>query len=156
MLCLIAWHYGDAQLFYKSRAFKVVEAKKQVFYPGVQGSPITTTVTCFIIAKKCTKLELDSFWMDGFADKVGVRYKNGDTWDNKPTKGDTLVVNFTYYRSTAMPMIGAEILPDMTGSSEANAPVDHKGAMLFRFENKGKKGYFSIKDVEMVNSVYAP
>lgn len=147
---------ANAQLYYRSGTFLVQNAKKQVFYPGVQGSPINTTITFQMVFKKCVKIEMDSFWMDGFSDAINIRYKNGNAWDGKPMKGDTLLVSLTHYRSTAMPILGDENNPDLTGSRECSPPMAHKGEALFRYKMKSKTYYFSIKNVEKVDSVYAP
>lgn len=145
-----------AQLYYRSGTFQVQNAQKQVFYPGVQGSPINTTVTFQMIFKKCTKIAFDSFWMDGFTDKISIRYKNGDVWDGKPLKGDTLMFTLTHFRSTAMPILGDEETPDLTGSNQCVPPMKHTGGALFRYTLKNKTYYFSVKNIENVDSVYAP
>lgn len=144
-----------AQVYYKSGTFKVEKAEKLVVYPGVMGSPITTTVNFKLVMKTCTRLTLDSFWMDGYSDKVNISYANGSTWDGKPMKGDTLNVSFVYYILTQQEGYPRDDL-GLQGSNKAEAPVAHKGKALFRYTFGGKNYYYSIKDIENRESIYAP
>jgi hypothetical protein len=146
---------AKAQLYYKSATFDVVNAVKSTQFPGVMGSPIVTTLNFKIITKRCTRMSFDSFWMDGFADRVNVSYQNGDAWDGKPMKGDTLNVTLVYYRITKQ-----EGYPrDETGlsnSTEEPPPLKHKGGALFRYSFGKEKFYFSIKNIKQGENIYAP
>ncbi len=142
-----------AQVFYKSGTFKIVDAQKKTFFPGVMGSPITTTVTFKIVMKTCTKLTIDSFWMDGMSDKVEVLYANHEAFDGKPMKGDTLLINCSYFKlPEEQPVNG----PKVSGSPSSEVPMKHKGAVLFRYVLKGKTYYYSILDVKKGENVFAP
>lgn len=143
----------NAQVFYKSGTFKIANASKRSMYPGVQGSPISTTTSFTLIVKKCTRFSIDSFWQDGYTDQVSVGYKNGSIWDGKPMAGDTLLVSCTYYRSTSDNRPG---MPMFFGSITESPKIKHKGLLLFRYFINGKPYFFSIKNMEVLESVYAP
>lgn len=143
------------QVYYKSGTFKLEKASKFTLYPGVEGSPVTTTVSFMLIMKTCSRLTLDSFWMDGYTDKVNIRYKSGEVWDGKPMKGDTLLVALEYFRVTTPIPSDVDDEPFL-GSRQANAPVSHKGQALFRYKLGDKSYYYSFKDIVVRESVYAP
>jgi len=145
---------AQAQVYYKSGTFKVIDAVKTTFHPGVQGSPTTTTVAFKMVVKSCCKLNFDSFWMDGFADKVEVRYSHKETWDGKPMQGDTLLVVCSYFVLPERENFPNQ--PEFTGSNVGKTPVSHKGGLLFRYNIKGKNYYYSIVNIKKGESVYAP
>ena len=156
VLMLAAWGC-QAQVYYKSATFKIENASQSTTYPGIQGAPIVTTIHFNLILKKCTRISFDSFWANGCADKVQISYKNGEAWDGKPLKGDTLLVRLVYFKSTAQVMVfpdGVAVLPE--GSKQEEAPVKHKGEALFRYTMNGKSQYFSIEKVGKGNDIYAP
>lgn len=143
-----------AQLYYKSATFNVINATVSVFYPGVQGSPINHNVTFALVMKNCGRLNLDSFWSEGYSDAVSVRYSNGSSYDGKPMKGDTLLVTCTWFEMREQtPIPGG---PGITGSPQNPAPMAHKGRLLFRYQLNGKKYYFSIRELKSGVTVYAP
>lgn len=157
LVILLAALSCNAQVYYKSGTFKVENATQSTTYPGIQGAPIVSTMHFTLILKKCTRISFDSFWADGFADKVMISYKNGDAWDGKPLKGDTLLVSLEYNRSTAQDMVfpdGVGVLPQ--GSKQEEPPVKHKGKALFRYFLDGKSQYFSIEKIAKGNDIYAP
>lgn len=144
---------SQAQVYYKSGTFKVIDAVKTTYYPGVMGAPITTTLSFKLVMKTCAKLTLDSFWLDGKADKVELIYSNRTAFDGKPMQGDTVIVNCSYFKlPEERPVNG----PKVEGSPDTDPPAKHTGAALFRYTLKGKRYYFSIKDVKKGEGVYAP
>lgn len=143
------------QVYYKSGTFKVLNASKRQLFPGVQGSPITTQVRFTMVLKTCARLKMDSFWMDGVADKVEIRYANGTAYDGKPLQGDTLTVICSYY-TVPEPDPGINRQPIMSGSPASKPPVAHKGQMLFRYTLNNKAYYYSITDIKKGENVYAP
>lgn len=146
----------SGQVYYKSGTFSVLKAQKLVVFPGVMGSPVTTTVNFELVLKKCTRLQLDSFWMDGYADKVNLSYANGQSWDGKPLKGDTIRVSLVYYMLTTQEGRPSDI-PEIQGSVQQDPPVSHKGKAIFRYSlGEEKKYYFSIREIENLESIYAP
>ncbi|MBS3914154.1 MAG: hypothetical protein KG003_06620 [Bacteroidetes bacterium] len=145
----------QAQVYYKSATFDIIQAVKSTQFPGVMGSPIVTTVNFKMILKKCTRLSMDSFWMDGFSDRINISYANGEHWDSKPLKGDTLNISLVYYRLTTQEGYPQNEL-GINGSPQNAAPVKHSGEALFRYSMSGKQYYFSIKKIKQGENIYAP
>jgi hypothetical protein len=155
MLLMCSAAFAGAQVYYKSATFDVINAVKSTQFPGVMGSPIVTTVNFKLIMKRCTRMRLDSFWMDGFVDKVNVSFQNGEAWDGKPMKGDTLNVTLVYYRITTQEGYPRDDI-GLSNSTEAAPPVKHKGGALFRYSFGTEKYYFSIKNIKQGENIYAP
>lgn len=145
----------NGQVCYKSRSFKVTGATKSVLYPGVMGSPITTTVSYKMIVKKCMRMELDSFWMDGFSDRVNASFADGSPFHGMALKGDTIQVSLVYFRLTTQAGYPKDDI-GIHGSPEVMPPAEHKGGALFRYRSKKKTHYFSIENIKTLESVYAP
>jgi hypothetical protein len=153
-LFLVLWN-AKSQVYYKSATFDVIEAVKSTQFPGVMGSPVVTTLNFKMVMKRCTRLQMDSFWLDGFADKVNVSFVNGEKWDGKPMKGDTLNVTLVYYRLTTQEGYPRDDL-GLSNSTECAPPIKHKGGALFRYTFQGQKYYFSIKNIKQGENLYAP
>lgn len=144
-----------AQLYYTSGTFKVVSAVENKFYPGMPGSPINRTVVITLVMKRKTKLQMDSFWYDGYTDKVFLTNSKHQTLTDEANKGDTVYVTCSIFIPTQNPNFPPET-SEQTGSKTGKTKLKHTGKLLFRYGFEKPQYYFSIKNIKQGTAVYAP
>ena len=82
----------------KSKHVKVLQATETVIYPGVAGSPTTHHIVVKAEMKKTGKLQCDTFWSNGYADRARVFNSSmQDATGKEVKKGETVVFGFYYF-----------------------------------------------------------
>lgn len=135
----------------KSPVFEIINARQQQHFPGVMGVPIVTTTDVIIKLKRdldTREFYADSFWTSGYSDVVFFK-------KNELKKGDTLKLSMRYTITTLQDSYPIDDPPPAT-SPKVEPPVVHDGKLLFRYFAKNKQRYFSLKNIEVLEPVYAP
>lgn len=139
----------------KARAFKLVSATSNVFYPGVQGSPITRRVELVLVAKRKGTLSFDSGWYAGQVEKA--YWYNAEMQPIGKTavkRGDTIRVSLVFYQTTWDSMMPET--DHIPGSLNAEKPVPFDGEFILRYDRNGCRKYFGIQKLTRGAEVYAP
>lgn len=155
MLLILPIIAVNAQLYYVSGTFKVIETSTYTQYPGVQGSPINTNSTIKIVFKRSTSFVADSFWHNGFVSNILIRNTKGESFSGSAKKGDTLILFMNYFQPTENPNFPPE-MQNNNGSKKEKTRVKHSGQLLFRYGFEKPQYFFSVKTLKKAENIYAP
>ena len=133
----------------------VNKSTETIIYPGIANAPTTHHLVVKAVMKKGGTIFCDSFWSNGYVDKV--RVLNSDMkfiGNNEVKKGDEVYFDF-YYFVAPQPDNPEDTHYDNLGSKKEEAIKKHEGKLLFRYKIDDSKFYYlSVSDIVKGDPVF--